>query len=461
MAETYHFWTINRATDLCEGRMDDLFNALRGGFWDRLFGKGKDITCKTGKRINGDPEYQLMTEGKDFDEYFVPIPLKCLGNKVFKLDEVDDNARQILKGIARNYDYFSSEDDPEFVKFWDTSANLKLDTIIAEPFGKVRMTTPAGMGYYEILEQTPNNILIAYSQGGLVARYLAFLDEYVFKKNVISAIITISSPNFGSPLANPANADSITDGLRSILLTLLSLYRKDFHNLYDYTMLNFDALYTAIIEAYKDAHESGHEMEELLKSAIKWFSGLKGNESSAFFDLSIGNFDAEFSVLSLVNAYPLTRIYEGAIISANNNLQDLLYSRFGWLGDLALKSTSLVKLWGNSIWDNITAASDIYRKQIMTEQLGAHETDPIKLKLADEYHVGHKLPEGIPARIDAFAHDVIIPSVYQALPLTDRLLGQYVNLRANHNSGKEKGDAAGKENIKFIKILLNDLKKQI
>jgi hypothetical protein len=460
MAKTYHIWTLNRATDLCDSRMNDVVDALRGGFWSRIFGRGKDILCEPGHRDNATPAHQLMSEQTDFDEYFVPIPVKCLGNRIFRQDALDDDAVRMLRGIASNYSYFIDERHATYQSFWDPDAHLPINDILGQVFGKVRMlTSPVGTGYYEILEQTSeNNILIAYSQGGLVARYLAFLDEYIFKKNIITAIITISSPNYGSPLANPENANDIATGLRDVLLTLLSFYQTDFENLYKQTALNYRTLYETILAAYKDADKSDHETKELLKSAIKWFSGLEKNENSAFYDLSISNYDHEFSVLSLVNAYPLQRIYQGSIISANARLQDLLYSQLGWFGDLALKYTTNIKMWGNSIWDNISVASDIYQKKIMTEHLASDETDPIKLHFADAYYVGGLLPKGVPAQIEPFAHDFIIPSVCQMLPETERLLGQYVNVKANHNSGRSDKEDAGKENIRLLIKLLNQLK---
>ena len=97
----------------------------------------------------------------------------------------------------------------------------------------------------------------------------------------------------------------------------------------------------------------------------------------------------------------------------------------------------------------------------MTEHLESTEFNPVKLHLADAYHSGKQLPKGTPGQVDKFAHDFIIPSAYQVLPQTERLLGQYVNKTANHNNGKFHKDNAGKQNIKYIKKLLKELEKHI
>jgi len=73
--------------------------------------------------------------------------------------------------------------------FAPIAVRLSLRQEAEDRFRRPHMTTPPGVGYYELLEQHPNNILIGYSQGGLVARYLAFLDRHVFKKNIITGFL--------------------------------------------------------------------------------------------------------------------------------------------------------------------------------------------------------------------------------------------------------------------------------
>jgi hypothetical protein len=57
--------------------------------------------------------------------------------------------------------------------------------------------------------------------------------------------------------------------------------------------------------------------------------------------------------------------------------------------------------------------------------------------------------------IPPFAHDYVIPSVYQLLPDNDRLLGQHVNLEASHNSGKSPTLAGGADNLRALHALLD------
>jgi hypothetical protein len=95
-------------------------------------------------------------------------------------------------------------------------------------------TAPSGAGrpdgyrgLYELIveaaDKTGPGVLIGYSQGGLVARFLAYMDELLMPptKRCIAGVITVQTPNHGSPLANghPANVQSV-DGLFSILTSV-------------------------------------------------------------------------------------------------------------------------------------------------------------------------------------------------------------------------------------------------
>lgn len=461
MIDKVTVWTLNRATDLLHEQMDDIA---------RIFKKDADIECKPGVRKESEPNYHLMYEGDDYNEYFVPIALKCIGNKFMRPDDLDDEGRELLNGIIQQFHYFHSNNHEDFWRFWNHEKDMKLDPVISGPYGKVRMMTENGMGYYEILEQFPNNILIAYSQGGLVARFLAFLDEYVFKKNVITAIITIASPNYGSPLANPSNENSIVTGFQEIFFSMLSLYSNEFPRLYNYTTPDFSEVYRGIIEAYHDAKDQDHEIQELLKTAIKWLSGIKNNPNSAFDDLDIANFRYKHSVLNLIEKYPLKRIHYGAVLTVNNNLNDLIYSTLSWIGDIIF---SLINryfgkrmLWNHSLTENFQKASQIYNETVMKENLQGGNVAQIESEIANRFQTEYVIPKCKNrkikvSKIKKYAHDFIIPSAYQVLPDGDKLLGHYINEFANHNSGKSVASKPGKKNLKYIKNLLKELKERL
>ena len=307
MAEKVTVWTLNKATDLIKGKEKEIIDLFNLGILNLDF-FGRHINCSFKNRDDYtvrnalDAPHNLMYEGENpFSEYFVPIPLKCIGKKYTTAPSLDNKGREILNGITQSFEYF--KDQTHFKSFWDQGHG---------PLKKIRMVTKDYLGYYEILEKTKPNVLIGYSQGGLVARYLAFLDEHVFKKKAIAAIITISSPNYGSPLANPFNKESITDGINKLLLTLLSLNERAYSRLNKYveSKIDFEDITQLIDETLEDLYQkksnkkkSERDFENMLAAAKKWLSGLENNASSAFYDLNIMRFHEDpYSVLNLVNA---------------------------------------------------------------------------------------------------------------------------------------------------------------
>jgi hypothetical protein len=332
------------------------------------------------------------------------------------------------------------------------------------------MTTPEGVGYYDLMAPSEQHILIGYSQGGLVARYLAFLDRFVFGENKIAAVFTVSSPNQGAPFGNPINRETTAAGLVQVLVSLLSFHEDKFERLFKAIVnaASFETLYGLLAAATEDARATQHEAHGILDAAVKWLSGLHDDPNTAFVEIGAGNFANDLSVLSLVNRPENAAIYTGSVISANNRLQDILQSLImgsraeGLLHKLVqdLESEGLrllghLHLFGITINDNENAASDLYQSRVIVDPANS-DSEKIRM-LRREYDAGAATiakPLFRNEAIPAAAHDYVIPSVYQLLPDNDRLLGQHVNLEASHNSGKSPDLAAGAENVTALHELL-------
>src|SRR5207248_6541086 len=172
---------------------------------------------------------ELMHEGgtlpfgviSQYDEYFVPIPVKCFGdpNSAFWQQCASSTGKERLRELAGHWARrFPEGFQPETAK-----------AEVGPNFGEVRMNLADDrVGYYELLQtatkatQGAQNILIGYSQGGTVARYLAFLDEYVAapEYRCIHTIITAQSPNRGSPVASRAKSMEVSRALFAVLLSV-------------------------------------------------------------------------------------------------------------------------------------------------------------------------------------------------------------------------------------------------
>lgn len=311
---------------------------------------------------SGDKNHNLMPE----EEYFVPIAAKCIGS-MFNLNKLASikGYFQNIYGLAGNnfYDYF-----------WQ-------NPVIAGNTSK--MITKNNIGYYEILKKTYDetgrkNILVGYSQGGLVARYLAFLDEYVFGDNIIHGVITVQSPNYGSPLADPTQGNQIVDeGVIGSALTMASMYpnvfielTKHLQNATNFTTVTgqnnlsvnelINGLYLGNKKVLNKTEKKGKFalwFNDVLESGIKWTSGLNGNKDSAFSDLNPQNLSKPESVLHSVNTYPLKRIKCWSIISAQNDFSKLFQSVVdeliffaGWFYRLIINS---IKPYGKSFNGNL------------------------------------------------------------------------------------------------------------
>ncbi|MEQ9103101.1 MAG: hypothetical protein RIE53_00240 [Rhodothermales bacterium] len=400
-------------------------------------------------------------------EYFVPIPLKCIGRHYKNDDGPDEGANELLRGITSSYpECFGSEDT--FSSWWRQDNGKESVAVETNRY----MTTPEGVGYYELISQYDNNILIGYSQGGLVARYLAFLDRYVFKLNKIRGVVTIGCPNYGSPFANPRNRDRITDALIEFVLSMISVYGKNFESTYSdfFSKLSFEDLNRVLESMYMDAKATHHGMEELLATALKWLSGLNEDPSSAFHDLSTENLmpHREYSTLALVNnpAYSMSAhgVKLASIIGANNSFQEILGSLMSALArGIILPKVAGVDLFGSSLKNNMKKASEVYSERALADD---EFDDAPEGCIAKELHrwirEGRTItnPHDSTDSMEPYLHDFIIPAAYQCLPEheVDVIVGQYLNEEASHNSGKDPRQPAGQANYTELIDLLEKLR---
>lgn len=471
MAGKITIWTLNRAANLLDPNQDAILEIFREkGYDGAAFGKRSNFN--TGPGDPNEPDINLMPG----TEYFVPIAPKCIGGL---FDSEPDNVE--LKNI-RNY-YTTEAKQNNYKDFWNT-----------DPDG-YQMLTPKYMGYYSILRETAPNFLIGYSQGGLAVRYLLWLAEEVFHEpDLIKGVITISSPNFGSPLANCNNADDIFRGFAKIVTILLGIpwflkgkvenilteiSRKHPENLRNFlkhigeTISSEEKLKGLRVEHQKKAAHLGNLLQEL----YNWLGGLRNDPNNAFYDLNIFRLDKAYSVLtSIFRSNPQTTIR--GIISTDNSLTEILEDVWEMIleaiwekikeclhlnkslpsgvmklldreEEVLFKAKSISSKKRQS---KIKQIEDVINTQIMVE----HETadNEVIMQRIRDYKKGIASPE-----IPKYAHDFVIPSAYQLTVNKMEILPAFnqPNYKANHLSGSDLEFQAGLDNVEFVKKLLNEM----
>lgn len=354
MTRKFILWSLNQSSQMIEDNWQDIAS-LFGNDNIELGNNASFYTPDTIQAVNSThvyPKHRLMLETDGYvtgtlnlEEYFAPICLKTIGLDSYLPDGLMDGSDSGRLSAIRSSNYpFRSVDDTGLAsQFWKTP-------LAVSPIQKMQMKTAYGFGYYRLLHQYLNrtentgkkHILIGYSQGGLVARYLNYLDQAVYKKHHIAGVITIGSPNWGSPLANPYNSNNVS----TILFSILNKYA---HNPGLFSDV-IRALITNLIPAFPTIGNIA-TLVDYLDSTIadcltkppspnidtlitmrKWLSGMypvpKGWRT-AFSDLSMLNYDNPESVLSLVNDTPSYHSqsktgYYGAVVNTNNQVNDLL-----------------------------------------------------------------------------------------------------------------------------------------
>ncbi|MFN3659998.1 MAG: hypothetical protein ACK4TN_02035 [Brevinematales bacterium] len=365
------------------------------------------------------------------EEYFVPIAIKCLGNMWEKPQEMTPEGRYILTQMKKLY--FEQWKLPAWKSFWDQSSGFH------------SMKTPEGVGYYDILrsrhKEKDKHILIGYSQGGVVARFLAFIDEYLFGNHLIDSVITISAPLKGSPLANPLHREEVTNAMINILLALFSFYKQykakqGFIRTLNYLEKNidFEDIYQ-LLSYWTDDCLSLHPVSpyystigRYLETFRKWLSGLRGIKESAFWELAPQRMMSPFSVLSLIQK-PI-KAKHASIITCNHQIEniarDYLTLTQGrwirWIWHIGKKWILSRKIAGQTLENNLLHIQNLYDKEIMSLEEGE-------------------------------SHDFMVPATRQYIENTPPL-GLFFTSKASHLSGKDPFSPGGKEIIRAILVAL-------
>jgi len=472
MGKKITVWTLNMAANLLNPNQETILDIFREkGYDDAVFGKRSDFNGAEPGNSN-EPDINLMP----YTEYFVPIAPKCIG-ALFDAEPANEKLRHI-----RNY-YANEVKQKDYKYFWDSNEH------------DYHMLTRKYMGYYSILKETAPNFLVGYSQGGVAARYLLWLAEEVFNEpDLVKGVITISSPNFGSPLGNSNNADDIFRGFAKIVTILfpipLFLKRKTENILTEIarknpenhrkfikgigeSILSSDKLSGLSVEHQKKAALLSSILEEL----HNWLGGLRNDPDNAFYDLNIFRLDNPYSILaSIFRGNPQTAVR--GIISKDNSLKGILEDVWELVIEIIWEKIKkclhlnqslppgLERLLGRGedVLLKLTSFSSKKRrskiekieKVINTEIMVEHETpvnEAIKQRMLN-------YKKGIASLdIPKYAHDFVIPSAYQLTVNQMEIPAAFniPNYDANHLSGWDLEFPAAGDNVKFIKKLLTEM----
>jgi len=489
----YTLWCLNRVAKW------DLY-ALREAL------RGTSNAARLGSRERfDDPPYGmkatadgvLMYEDPLRDEYFVPIVVKCVGNPLgfFKrLGSVMSlEGQRLFEQLLEDYPDFYRAADPlpalHWRNYWGTFS-------LGDASWNMGMLTRAGvdedarddcLGYYEIVrreakENDEKAVLVGYSQGGLVARFLAWMDEQLMppEERVIAGVITVQSPNHGSPLAGQGDERLVSVGLLGMLTALAGvpivganpsthialrkladgmLRMPPSHTRYRFGVNAFCAVLDhAIVDAAAQGDQDAHQAE-MLRTARKWLTGLSPDKvQTAFFDLDPSGLDDERTVLGRLIRSPHRDVFHGAVIGANSSLEDLILQTLPWYERFAIRKLVAPK--------RFTDIESSYSTIAMNEE-ATHENPPetpLRRWLAHAYTRGLG-GNGAEPELPRFAHDFAIPSVSETLclfnppPPRDRFLGNVVNRRATHISGGEPRGRAS--DVPYVLGMLGDLSRRL
>ena len=403
-------------------------------------------------------------------EYFVPIAAKCIGQNFERPDAAGY--------INRIRHYYKQKNQSDYSYFWTDECYKRRG---------YRMITPEFEGYYSILEKTAPNILIGYSQGGLVAKYLEWLDKVVYgDRGIVAGVITISSPNCGSPIANVKNKKSILKGLIKIGLVIITGQTVDFIlegmtdvvygalSLFGEPLTEIVDVLNKVIASLSDEGDKYDTLIENLYSMINWLGGLRNDPDSSLFDLNIERLNDKDSVLNIINSkYPSSAV---GIISTNNDLRELIDPDAA----VVMKNVMLAAYDEKKHTSAASAASaeidrdldliprvvsaladlhyekiqEIYINQVMVEHINVRTSAQIIKNVTGFYDDGVEV-----LGIEKLAHDFIIPSACQ-LTLDNGILvpsRNRVNNLANHRSGADAKYQAGQNNFEDVREILRGM----
>jgi hypothetical protein len=482
----YTLWCLNRIAGWDLGALQD---ALRGTTHAaRLGSRARFDDPPPGQQVTA--EGVLMHEDPRRDEYFVPIVVKCVGDPngfARRLGgAMSVEGRRRFDRLLQDYRYFYRVGHALAVRhwrdYWGTFA-------LGGAYWNVGMLTRAGaegyLGYYEIIrrearENGEKAVLVGYSQGGVVARFLAWMDEQLMppEERVIAGVITVQSPNHGSPLAGRGNQRLVSVGLLGMLTALggISIVGANPH-----TRLALEALSDGVLRlppsptpyrfgvsavcavldhAIADAVQRGDQASRqagLLRTARKWLTGLSRDKvRTAFFDLDPSGLDDRRTVLGRLVDSPHQDVFHGAVIGANTSLEDLILQTRPWWQRWAVRTFVAPQRFSS-------IASAYTRIAVDEDARHTPPSTPRRRRLADLYVSG--LPgNAADPRLPAYAHDFIVPSASQALcvlspPAGNRFLGNVVNPRATHVSGAHRCGAAS--DVPHVTRMLRDLSARL
>ena len=406
-----------------------------------------------------------------YDEYFFPIPDKCLGkDQEFWKRIASAEGQQRLaeieaheKGRAVCTERIKRREEERQRRGLTHEQLAK--TTIGRRFGEVQMNLGTGkenLGYYQMLHRATavsgaRNVLIGYSQGGTVARYLAFLDEHVVapQHRCIHGVITVQAPNRGSPLACPNKARDISRAIVEVAASILqwlparstagagnggttgdalrSLDEFLKGEIKDDGVVRFiNHLLDHLLDSASGDDERTKKLVDAWETARKWLSGVSGVPSLAFWDIDPDRLAEPGSVLHSINSHHLREVLHGAVIGTDFQIDALIF----YVLSQGHRFLSLVaRLLGRPIHAHVEQARGI----VCDTALSFPQSSKQALEeIAQAYDMGAgtggalELDKDIPAR----AHDFVIPSVSQLLvPHTPAHLGNYVNPNASHLTG--------------------------
>jgi hypothetical protein len=436
----------------------------------------------------------LLHEELACDEYFVPIVVKCVGDPERFLQRfgagLSDEGRARFAALRADFAQFYPQGERpahlcDWREYWKPFA-------INSAFWHVGMFTrtdgPHGYaGLYEIVAREARDngeraVLIGYSQGGVVARFLAWMDEQLMApaERSIAAVITVQAPNHGTPLADGANADNVGVGLLGALTGPLGYPILAPDN--PRTRAAVDALvagmlrvhdpqgrlgtpyhfgvgaFCAVLDAMiADTPRRQPEKTELLRTCRKWLTGLSPSKTlTAFADLDPRGLDDPHTILGRLLDAPHQQVLHGAVIGGDPSVEDLVLQERPWW-----------QRWLVRLFVAPGRFTDVGRPfaRIAMDEAAAHiPQGPRHAQLAALYRSGL---QGTAAELPLppFAHDFAIPAVSQAFyPLGQRprdaaFLGNLLNAKATHVSG---GDPEAAEcNLPLVEELLRDLGERL
>jgi hypothetical protein len=425
----------------------------------------------------------LMHEGApddhpSYDEYFVPIPLKCIGDIAgdpasgstaaafwarTRASRSGPAFQQIVEGREPGGLVNPCFDPAESSHYWRlsrTKARSERTPAPSWPFADVRMNTVRGLGLYPILREHTQatgrkNVLVGYSQGGTVARYLAYLDQEVFEGDpCIHGIVTVQSALRGSPLALTGNADWIARALTTIGVSLaigsvspddggepgapgadgkhailaVAKRAESQGTSIPQGKSAFAALAT-LLDSVINANRHDKDRRwliDLLRTTRKWISGLSGEDGLAFRDLDPTRLDQAGSVLNAIETAPELVAWHGAVVGTDDRLEEFVRGlvRGTWSG-IAIEH--LLRPW---LTHYLQRAEEVFRNQVMdVAGDGGHPLGARLTAFRDAWATGART-------LEPRAHDFVIPSASQLMaPGGPSFLDNLVNKDASHLSG--------------------------